>query len=140
MVEHRSPKPGVAGSSPVSPAKHTVPKDFARSLFVCLLTGYARLMTKNSRRLREHKVERNNRLYDAWSLVHFATGVGLGWLLNPFLAIGLMILWEPLEIFILSPLLAKRGIVFGYETWRNSFSDIVVDTAGVITGFLLLAS
>jgi len=80
---------------------------------------------------------RNSALVDVWSLVHFSTGVLLGWIMPPWLAIGLMILWEPLEIFVLSPLLWRRHIVFGYETWRNSLSDIVVDSLGVLCGYLL---
>jgi len=83
--------------------------------------------------------QRNHRLYDVWSLVHFATGILLGALLNPFLAILLMILWEPLEILVLSPLFARHNIDFGFESLRNSLSDIVVDTAGVLLGYLLIA-
>ena len=82
--------------------------------------------------------ERNNRLYDAWSLVHLLTGVVLGWLLQPGVAIAIMVLWEPLEILVLSPLLARLGIEFGFETLRNSLSDIVFDVLGVGTGYYLL--
>jgi hypothetical protein len=49
-----------------------------------------------------------------------------------------MVLWEPLEVFVLSPFLAKRGIEFGYETWRNSLSDIVFDIVGVAIGYVIL--
>ena len=83
---------------------------------------------------------RNHRLYDTWSLVHFATGVVMGWVMNPLAAFVIMALWEPLEILILSPLLARRGIIFGHESWRNSLSDIVVDLAGVAVGTIFLAA
>ncbi|MGB0652950.1 MAG: hypothetical protein ACPGQL_07095 [Thermoplasmatota archaeon] len=81
---------------------------------------------------------RNDALVDGWSLIHFATGIGMALLMDPFIALVLMILWEPLEIAILSPILAKRGIDFGRETWRNSVSDIIVDAAGVAAGHYLL--
>src|SRR5256885_2320350 len=83
---------------------------------------------------------RNNELYDKWSLAHLLTGVLLGWLLPPFLALTMMVLWEPLEILVLSPILARRHIDFGYETFKNSMSDIVVDIAGMALGhYVLLA-
>lgn len=81
---------------------------------------------------------RNGAIFDAWSLVHLATGVMFGLLLNPFVAWALMIAWEPLEIFVLSPLLYKVGIEFGYETWQNSVSDIVFDALGIAIGYGLL--
>ena len=63
----------------------------------------------------------------------------MGWLIDPWAALGIMVAWEPLEIFILSPLLAKIGIEFGYETWQNSFSDIFFDILGIAAGYLLLS-
>lgn len=85
-------------------------------------------------------VKRRNSSYaDAWSLTHFAWAALLGWIMNPFFALAIMVLWEPIEIFIISPLLAKRGITFGYESIRNSLSDIVFDTAGVIFGAYILS-
>ncbi len=63
----------------------------------------------------------------------------MGWFINPWIALGAMIAWEPLEIFVLSPLLAKVGIEFGYETWQNSFSDIFFDILGVVVGYFLLS-
>ena len=84
--------------------------------------------------------QRNDTLFDGWSIVHFTTGVALGWVLSPFIALLLMVLWEPLEIFVLSPFLARFGIVFGYETLRNSLSDIFFDTMGIIVGSYILAS
>jgi hypothetical protein len=83
---------------------------------------------------------RNDSLFDGWSIIHMCTGIVLGWILVPFVALALMILWEPLEIFIISPYVAKFGIEFGYETLRNSLSDIVFDTAGIIVGAYLLGS
>lgn len=84
------------------------------------------------------KGPRNGNLFDKWSVVHFATGVLMGWLMAPFVAICLMIAWEPLEIFVLSPIFAKWGIEFGYESLRNSLSDICFDAAGVAAGAYLL--
>lgn len=81
---------------------------------------------------------RNNALVDSWSFVHMTSGVLFGWVMPPHIAMALLILWEPLEILILSPIMAKFGIVFGHETLRNSLSDIVFDAAGVAIGFLVL--
>lgn len=78
--------------------------------------------------------QRTDVLFDGWSIVHLVTGILLGWIMAPFVALLLMVLWEPLEILILSPLLAKFGITFGYETLRNSLSDIFFDAAGVVLG------
>jgi len=63
----------------------------------------------------------------------------MGWLINPWVSLGVMAAWEPLEIFVLSPLLAKFDIEFGYETWRNFFSDIFFDILGVVVGYFLLS-
>lgn len=68
------------------------------------------------------------------------TGILMGWTMSPFVALVLMVLWEPLEILVLSPLLAKVNIEFGYETLRNSLSDIVFDTIGVVIGAYALTS
>ena len=84
------------------------------------------------------KHERNDKLVDAWSLVHIVSSGALTWLIGPIAAFVIVTLWEPFEIFVLSPLLAKRGIVFGYETWRNSLSDIVFDTIGIGIAYALL--
>jgi hypothetical protein len=78
---------------------------------------------------------RNTRVVDPWSWTHLAWGVALGWLLAPFWALLILVLWEPLEVFILSPLswrLFQRE--FGHESMRNSVSDIVFDAAGVALG------
>jgi hypothetical protein len=82
---------------------------------------------------------RNNAIFDKWSIVHLATGIVFGLLIQPLLALAIMVLWEPLEIFVLSPLLAKIGIEFGYETWRNSLSDIAFDVIGVMLGYFALS-
>jgi hypothetical protein len=64
----------------------------------------------------------------------------LTWLIGPVYAFAIVTLWEPLEIFVLSPLLAKRGIIFGYETWRNSLSDIVFNTIGIVFAYFIVNS
>lgn len=84
------------------------------------------------------KPRRNSSLFDGWSVVHIITGLFFGWVMDPFVALSIMILWEPLEVFVLSPFLAKFDIDFGYESLRNSLSDIVFDTAGVAAGYYLL--
>ena len=64
----------------------------------------------------------------------------MGWVIDPFVALALMVLWEPFEILILSPILYSRfGLVFGFESLRNSLSDIVFDTIGIIVGAYLLS-
>jgi hypothetical protein len=83
---------------------------------------------------------RNDSLYDRWSLVHLVTGILLGWIMAPFVALSVMVLWEPLEIFVLSPLLSRFGIVFGYESLRNSLSDIVFNFLGVALGAWVLTA
>jgi hypothetical protein len=83
---------------------------------------------------------RNSALLDNWSVVHVATGILMGWCVQPFIALSVMVLWEPLEILVLSPLLARRGVKFGYESLRNSLSDIFFDVIGVALGAWLLAN
>lgn len=82
--------------------------------------------------------ERNDRLVDIWSFVHLTTGVVFGWIMAPLAALLIMAAWEPLEIFVLSPLLARAGITFGYESWRNSLSDIIFDALGIIIGAVVV--
>ncbi len=89
-------------------------------------------------KLANRRPKRNDSLYDIWSITHLTTGIILGWVMSPVIALAIMVLWEPLEILVLSPILAKYGIVFGYETLRNSLSDIFFDTVGVIIGAYLL--
>lgn len=73
-------------------------------------------------------------MFDIWSVIHFFNGVILGWLLDPLLAIAIMVVWEPLEVFVISPLLAKVGIIFGNESLHNSVSDIFYDVLGITLG------
>jgi hypothetical protein len=77
--------------------------------------------------------------FDRWSIVHLATGIAMGWVMRPFIALSIMVLWEPLELLILSPLLARADIVFGDESLRNSLSDIFFDVVGVALGTWVLA-
>ena len=86
------------------------------------------------------QTRRNDALFDGWSIVHVFTGILMGWLMDPFIALALMVLWEPLEVLILSPLLAKRGILFGYESIRNSLSDIFFDVIGIAIGIYALSA
>jgi hypothetical protein len=81
---------------------------------------------------------RNDSLFDIWSLVHVATGVLMAWVMAPFVALLIMVLWEPLEILVLSPFLARFGILFGHESLRNSLSDVFFDCVGVSIGWWLL--
>lgn len=83
---------------------------------------------------------RNSALFDGWSVIHFATGVAFGWLLDPFVGLLIMVLWEPLEVLVLSPLLARRGIIFGHESLRNVLSDVAFDALGVAVGYWGLSS
>ncbi len=82
--------------------------------------------------------KRNDDLFDYWSIVHLLTSFGLAMIIDPFFALLLVVAWEPLEILVLSPLLAKRGILFGHETLKNSLSDIVFDIVGVLVAYVIL--
>lgn len=68
------------------------------------------------------------------------TGVMLGWIMAPFAALVIMVLWEPLEILVLSPLLARFGVTFGFESLKNSLSDIFFDAVGVVLGAFALGA
>ncbi len=83
--------------------------------------------------------KRNDALFDGWSLVHLMSGILFGWVIDPAIALAILVLWEPLENIVLSPIFARFGIVFGYETIRNSLSDIFFDCVGVGIGLLLLS-
>ncbi|CAN5442012.1 hypothetical protein BH10PAT3_BH10PAT3_1300 [soil metagenome] len=83
---------------------------------------------------------RNDVLLDIWSVTHFFVGVTFGWLMSPLAAIIIMVLWEPLEILVLSPLLRRMNIIFGHETLRNSLSDIFFDILGVLIGLFVLSA
>lgn len=86
------------------------------------------------------KPPRNGALFDGWSIVHLSTGVLFGWIMNPLVAFVIMTAWEPFEILVLSPFLARFGIVFGYESLRNSLSDIFFNTMGILLGAWFLSN
>jgi hypothetical protein len=81
---------------------------------------------------------RNDHLLDWWSLSHFVWAAALTLVVGPWWALGLMLAWEPFEILVLGPLLSRKGIAFGHETWRNAASDAVFDLAGVLFGFFVV--
>lgn len=59
--------------------------------------------------------------------------------MNPLLAITLMVLYEPFEIYTLYPFLYENfGIIFGNETLINSLSDIAINCIGVLFGYYSL--
>ncbi|MBW3568953.1 hypothetical protein KY385_02370 [Candidatus Parcubacteria bacterium] len=106
--------------------------------------------TKNGIKLRMEKQERmmtrlgfehrrNDALVDIWSLSHIVWAMLLAWVMSPLIALTIMVLWEPLEVLVLSPLLARYGFVFGFESVRNSLSDILFDVIGVFLGAFVLA-
>ena len=76
--------------------------------------------------------------FDWWTLTHVAWGIVLVFFLTPFWALVLLVLWEPFEVGVLSPLLARFGICFGDEALRNSMGDIIGDVAGVAIGWYLI--
>jgi CBS domain containing-hemolysin-like protein len=82
--------------------------------------------------------KRTDVLFDHWSVIHTLSGIALGWFFAPAAALLLMILWEPLERLVFSPLFAKIGINFGYETIKNSLSDLIYDSIGILIGAYLL--
>lgn len=94
----------------------------------------------NRNKKADPRKKRNGAYFDAWSLTHITWGALLAWVMNPFYALAIMVLWEPLEVFVISPLVAKRGVLFGYETITNSLSDIVFDVIGVAFGFWVIGS
>ena len=81
------------------------------------------------------KHRRNTAFFDIWSLVHVVTGIAMGWLMDPFVALLIMVLWEPLEILVLSPLMARFGMLFGHESLKNSMSDVLFDAIEVALGY-----
>jgi hypothetical protein len=86
----------------------------------------------------QDKPKRNGQLYDRWSIVHLSFGIAMGWLMTPKVAMVLMVLWEPVEIFLISPFLGRFGVVFGYESLPNSLSDIVFDAIGILLSIYVL--
>lgn len=81
---------------------------------------------------------RNSRFVDTWSFIHLIFGVVFGLTFSPLIAVLILIVWEPIEILIISPILARHKIVFGYETVNNSFSDILFDIIGVLIAVIVL--
>lgn len=77
-------------------------------------------------------------LVDAWSWVHLLLGAMTALIFPPFWALVMMVLWEPFELLVLSPILDKRGISFANETLANSLMDVVFDVAGVLVGVYVL--
>lgn len=86
----------------------------------------------------KQKTARNDAVLDKWSAVHFVTSAVLCVLFGPVIAVVVTYIWEPIEIFVISPIVARFGILFGHETLRNSLSDIAVNTIGVGAGLILL--
>ncbi|MFA5004085.1 MAG: hypothetical protein WC498_02295 [Candidatus Saccharimonadales bacterium] len=84
--------------------------------------------------------KRNTKLFDTWSLVHLASGLLTGWLVDPFIGLIILVLYEPFENFILSPILWRFNISYGYESIQNSLSDIFFDCIGVALGYYILQS
>jgi hypothetical protein len=81
---------------------------------------------------------RNHRWVDWWSLSHVAWGLALTLAAGPWIAFVVLVAWEPVEVFVLSPVLARVGVAFGREGWRNSVSDVGFDAIGVTAGVILL--
>lgn len=84
------------------------------------------------------KKRRNDALVDVWSVVHLGVSAALTPLLGPWLSFAITLLWEPLEIFAISPLLARAGITFGHESFRNSMSDILFNTLGILLAVIFM--
>lgn len=81
---------------------------------------------------------RNAKLVDPWSFVHLASCAAAALVVGPVLTFVLALLWEPIEIRVLSPFLAKRGIDFGHESLANSLSDIAFNGAGVVVAVAII--
>lgn len=84
--------------------------------------------------------ERNSKLYDIWSINHVVTGMIFGVFMAPIPAMLIMSAWEPLEVFVISPIMARFGILFGYEALVNAISDIIFDAIGYAIGYFILSS
>lgn len=84
-------------------------------------------------------VARNSKLYDIWSINHVVTGMIFGVFMAPIPAMLIMSAWEPLEVFIISPIMARFGVLFGYEALVNAISDIIFDAIGYAIGYFLLS-
>lgn len=92
------------------------------------------------RRALESYRPRNPKLVDVWSFVHLATCAAMSFVVGPAVAFLVALAWEPLEVLVLSPLLAKRGIDFGHESLRNSLSDVAFNAAGALLGWAGIAT
>ena len=82
--------------------------------------------------------KRNGRHYDTWSLMHLFMGAVFGLAATPLAAMFFLVLWEPVEILLISPFLARHKISFGYESINISLSDIAFDALGVMIGYYIL--
>lgn len=94
---------------------------------------------KQDRTNEEHRTERNNRFFDKWSVIHFVTSMLFTLIIGPKLALLIVFLWEPFEIYILSRVLEKIEVRFGDETLKNSLSDLLFDSIGVAVGYAILS-
>ena len=83
--------------------------------------------------------DRNGSLVDVWSFVHVGASALIAFLVGPLLAIVVTFAWEPLENFVISPLLGKFGILFGHETLKNSLSDLVFNAIGITMAYIFMA-
>lgn len=81
---------------------------------------------------------RNDKFFDGWSVIHLITSILFTLIIGPKITLVIVFLWEPLEIFLLSPLLSRMGINFGEETLKNSISDLIFDAVGVAIGIAIL--
>ncbi|NCN07930.1 hypothetical protein GW933_04600 [Candidatus Falkowbacteria bacterium] len=81
--------------------------------------------------LRQQLVNQPYIYIDLWSLVHFCSGLILGFLfatyyhkkLSWLITLSLLIIYEILEVFL-------TGIVFVSETYTDKFWDLIIGMAG----------
>ena len=68
--------------------------------------------------------------FDAWSWVHLASGIGLGFLnLEPVTAATVLVGFEVIEGG-LRQIKTEEGGLFEYESWSNIIADIAVGLLG----------
>lgn len=77
---------------------------------------------------------RNQRLVDGWSGLHLLGGVVVALVLPPFWALVVAVLFEPVEVLVIGPVVARYDIDFGHEGVRNLAMDLVFDVAGILVG------
>ncbi len=82
----------------------------------------------------------NDLFVDKWSFIHVPSGGVLTILFGPIIAFITTTLGKPSEVLVISPMLMKRNIVFGHESLRNSISDLVFNTVGIILALIILES